>query len=212
MRQPDWQTSRIYCVGRNYADHAREMGADPSREAPFFFSKPADALVSGNVPYPSLTSDFQHEVELVVALGRGGADLSLTDATACIDAYAVGIDWTRRDLQAEAKRLGRPWDTAKGFDYSASIGPLCPCELAGDINAADIELFVNGVRRQSGNTRQMIWSVPEIIAELSRYYCLKAGDLIYTGTPAGVAAVNIGDDIVARVTGLEPLQLTIVPR
>lgn len=212
MRQPDWQTSRIYCVGRNYADHAREMGADPSREAPFFFSKPADALVSGNVPYPSLTSDFQHEVELVVALGRGGTDLSLTDATACIDAYAVGIDWTRRDLQAEAKRLGRPWDTAKGFDYSASIGPLCPGELAGDINAADIELFVNGVRRQSGNTRQMIWSVPEIIAELSRYYCLKAGDLIYTGTPAGVAAVNIGDDIVARVTGLEPLQLTIVPR
>ncbi len=212
MRRPDWQTSRIYCVGRNYADHAREMGADPSREAPFFFSKPADALVSGNVPYPSLTRDFQHEVELVVALGRGGADLSLTDAAACIDAYAVGIDWTRRDLQAEAKHLGRPWDTAKGFDYSASIGPLCPREAAGDINDADIELTVNGVRRQSGNIRQMIWSVPEIIAELSRYYCLKSGDLIYTGTPAGVAAVNIGDDILARVTGLEPLQLTIVAR
>ncbi|MGA0020360.1 MAG: fumarylacetoacetate hydrolase family protein, partial [Steroidobacteraceae bacterium] len=144
--------------------------------------------------------------------GRGGADLSLTDAAACIDAYAVGIDWTRRDLQAEAKRLGRPWDTAKGFDYSASIGPLCPREAAGDINDADIELTVNGVRRQSGNIRQMIWSVPEIIAELSRYYCLKSGDLIYTGTPAGVAAVNIGDDILARVTGLEPLQLTIVAR
>jgi fumarylpyruvate hydrolase len=205
-----YKPHRIYCVGRNYADHAREMGADPAREPPFFFSKPVDALTAGDVPYPAKTRDFQHEVELVVALARGGRDLSLADAEHCIDQYAVGIDWTRRDLQAEAKRLGRPWDIAKGFDHSASIGPWSARESVGNLADARIELAVNGLTRQAGLIGSMIWSVPEIIAELSQYYELTAGDLIYTGTPSGVAAVSIGDEITARITGLAPLQLRII--
>lgn len=205
-----WRTHRVYCVGRNYAEHAREMGADPAREPPFFFAKPADAVVPGDVPYPALTADFQHEVELVLALGRGGRDLSLAAADQCIEAYAVGIDWTRRDLQTEAKRLGRPWEIAKAFDHSASISPLQPRIETGTLQFGRIWLNVNESPRQHGHLEDMIWQAPEIIAELSRYFRLAAGDLIYTGTPAGVGAVRIGDTVTAGIDGLETLSLKII--
>ena len=206
-----WNTHRVYCVGRNYAEHAREMGADPAREPPFFFAKPADAVVPGDVPYPTMTVDFQHEVELVLALGRGGRDPSLAAADHCIEAYAVGIDWTRRDLQAEAKRLGRPWEIAKAFDHSASIGPLQRRTETGTLQSGRIWLSVNESPRQQGHLEAMIWQAPEIIAELSRYFRLAAGDLIYTGTPAGVGAVRIGDTVTAGIDGLESLSLRILP-
>ncbi|KAA5804725.1 fumarylacetoacetate hydrolase family protein [Alkalicaulis satelles] len=200
---------RIYCVGRNYADHAREMGADPQREAPFFFSKPRDALVTGNAaPYPPATNDLHHEVELVLALGRGGADLSLEDAQAAIWGAAVGIDLTRRDLQAQAKKAGRPWDTAKGFDASAPMGVIRPGPAP---SSGPITLNVNGQLRQSGDLADMIWSGPEIIAHLSRLFRLEPGDLIFTGTPAGVAAVSPGDVLEARAADLAPLSCTITP-
>ncbi|MDT8428678.1 MAG: fumarylacetoacetate hydrolase family protein [Pseudomonadales bacterium] len=206
---------RVYCVGRNYAAHAREMGANPDREAPFFFSKPADAVLIENnrLPYPSRTADLHHEVELVVALGKGGRNLTLQQAEEAVFGFAVGIDFTRRDLQAEAKQQGRPWDTAKGFDHSApvsAITPVAAVAAAGNINTAQISLAVNGVDRQLGNISDLIWNINEVIAELSTYYRLKAGDLIFTGTPAGVSSVLPGDHIEARVEGLQPLQLDIV--
>lgn len=211
-RNDRWSIRRVYCVGRNYADHAREMGADPEREAPFFFAKPADAVCSGNVPYPTQTRDFQHEVELVITLGHGGSQLTPTEAADLIWGYAVGIDWTRRDLQAEAKRLGRPWETAKAFDYSASIGALYPRSDVGTIDTGRIWLAVNGSVRQDANLSDMIWKPAEIIAELSQYFELAAGDLIYTGTPAGVGAVNLGDEVTAGIEGLETLSMPIVAR
>ncbi|MBE9550261.1 MAG: fumarylacetoacetate hydrolase family protein [Proteobacteria bacterium] len=175
---------RIYCVAKNYADHVREMGSDPERESPFFFSKPADAVTqSTEVSFPTLTENLHHEVELVLALGEGGS----------IYGYAVGVDLTRRDLQAEAKRRGRPWDMAKGFDQSAPISEIIPS--TGPFSQLDIRLQVNSVTRQSGNTAQMIWSVEEILTALGSNVELKAGDLIFTGTPAGVSRLQRGDNI-----------------
>jgi fumarylpyruvate hydrolase len=202
---------RIFCVGRNYAAHAREMGHDPSREAPFFFTKPADAVLTGgaDMPYPSITRDLHHEVELVVAIGRGGADIPVADAPGHIWGYAVGLDMTRRDIQGEAKTLGRPWDMGKGFDFSAPIGDLVPLSETGILATGQIRLAVNGAERQIGDLSDLIWSVDEVIAALSRYVRLEAGDLIFTGTPEGVAAVRAGDVLEASVAGLPPLRTRI---
>lgn len=203
---------RIYCVGRNYSDHVKEMGGDPKLEPPVFFSKPASAIVINGapVPYPQATSDLHHEVELVVALAKGGKEIPLDDAMDCVFAYGVGIDFTRRDLQAVAKDSGRPWDTAKGFDNSAPISALNPVSSGGHPQDVEISLEVNGERRQQANLSEMIWSVPEIISELSKYYELKAGDLIYTGTPSGVAASVAGDHYLARVDSIASLEFDIV--
>lgn len=203
---------RIYCVGRNYAEHAREMGGDASREPPFFFSKPADAVrVSpADIPYPSQTSDLQHEVELVIALREGGADIDVKQALELVFGYAVGIDLTRRDLQAAAKKAGRPWDMAKGFDASAPISAVMPASQMGAIENQSISLAVNGETRQSGRVGEMIWSVPEVIAELSRLVELRAGDLIFTGTPAGVGPVRQGDTLHARIDDVGSLDVRIV--
>src|SRR5258708_6328009 len=184
---------RIYCVGRNYADHAREMGNDPSRDLPFFFSKPADAVVgSGRLPFPSHTAELHHEVELVVALHGGGANVPVTNAAAMIFGSAAGIDLTRRDLQAEAKKSGRPWDMAKGFDRSAPIGPLRPGIPPA---AGSISLSIDGQLRQSGNLKDMIWSVAEIIAALSGYVELAPVDLIFTATPPALAPIDRGETL-----------------
>jgi len=201
---------RIYCVGRNYADHAREMGADPTREAPFFFGKPADAVIQGHsVPYPPKTEDLHHEVELVLALGAGGRDLSLEDADAAIYGYAVGVDLTRRDLQAEAKAKARPWDMAKGFDCSAPIGRILARSDDGPKPESRIRLSVDGTEKQSGTLAQMIWSAAEIVANLSTYVELKPGDLIFTGTPSGVGPVPKGGHVVAEIDGLPRLMFTM---
>ena len=209
---------RVYCVGRNYADHAREMGAldqADGREPPFFFGKPADALVfcpadgQAEVAYPTLTADLQHEVELVVALGpelaNGGADIPVDRALAGVFGYAVGIDLTRRDLQAQAKAKGHPWDMSKGFDQSAPIGPIHPASSVGHPAAGRIWLSVNGVTRQDGDLAAMSWNVAEVIAQLSRFVRLAPGDLIYTGTPAGVGRVQRGDVLACGIAGLNPL-------
>lgn len=203
--------NRVYCVGRNYAAHAKEMGADPDREAPFFFSKPANAVMFNgrDIPYPSRTADLHHEVELVVALKKGGSRLSLDEARAAVFGYATGIDFTRRDLQAEAKDKGRPWDTAKGFDYSAPVSAITPVNETGTLTTSSISLAVNGQPKQQGDIADLIWNVEEVIAELSTYYELQAGDLIFTGTPAGVGAVVAGDTIEAKIDGLQTLQLKI---
>ncbi len=201
---------RVYCVGRNYAEHAREMGHDPDREAPFFFSKPADALLSGgaDMPYPAATKDLHHELELVVALKSGGIDIPEADALGCVWGYAVGLDMTRRDVQGEAKKLGRPWDMGKGFDHSAPIGAMVPA--AGfDPTRGTIELKVNGVVRQTSDLSKMIWSVAETISYLSGLVRLEAGDLIFSGTPEGVAAVVRGDVLEGRVDGVPPLRVAI---
>lgn len=195
---------RIFCVGKNYADHAREMGGDPEREPPFFFSKPADAVVSGtsDIAMPPRTANLHHEIELVVALGKGGANIARDDAAAAIFGYAVGNDLTRRDLQADAKAGGRPWDMAKGFDRSAILSPI---RLAADIghpSAARIWLSVNGAIRQDGDIADMIWPVADIIAELSTYVELQPGDLIYTGTPAGVGRIAPGDVVEGGIDGI----------
>ncbi len=203
--------NRVYCVGRNYAAHAKEMGADPDREAPFFFSKPANAVMFNgqDIPYPTRTSDLHHEVELVVALGKGGIRLTLDEARAAVFGYATGLDFTRRDLQADAKDKGRPWDTAKGFDYSAPVSAITPISESGWVNQGSISLSVNGRLKQQGDIRDLIWNVEEVIAELSTYYELQPGDLIFTGTPAGVSAVVAGDILEAQIEGLQPLQLKI---
>lgn len=201
---------RIYCVGRNYADHAREMGSDPDREPPFFFSKPADAAIQGHaVPYPPQTQDLQHEVELVLALGGGGRDLSLEAADAAIFGYAVGVDLTRRDLQAEAKAKGRPWDMAKGFDASAPIGRILPRAAAALSGATRIRLSVDGGEKQNGGLAQMIWSPAEVIANLSAFVELKPGDLIFTGTPGGVGTLARGAKVRAEIDGLPRLIFTL---
>ena len=202
---------RLLCVGRNYAAHAREMGGDPAREAPFFFAKPADALVpeGGEIPYPSATRDLHHEVELVVALGRGGVDVDPLDADRMIFGWAVGVDLTRRDLQAEAKAQGRPWDAAKGFEFSAPVGPLTP---AADMEPPEgaLRLSVNGEVRQHGRIGDMIWSPGEVVAQASRLWRLAPGDLIFTGTPEGVGPLARGDRVEAVVEGLTPLRFTVV--
>lgn len=201
---------RIYCVGRNYAAHAREMGHDPDREPPFFFMKPADTLVTGGeMPYPVATSDLHHEIEMVVALGKGGRDVPVERANSLIWGYGVGLDMTRRDLQGEAKKLGRPWDMGKGFDHSAPIAALHPVTETGIIEDGAIWLDVNGVRRQDSTLRALIWSVPETISYLSGLVELHPGDLIFTGTPEGVAAVSRGDVLHGHVDGLTDLRVRI---
>ena len=203
---------RVYCVGRNYAAHAREMGMDPEREPPFFFSKPADALVANGtpVPYPPRTTNLHHEIELVVAIGVGGRDIPLANALAHVFGYAVGNDLTRRDLQLSAREQGRPWDVAKGFDGSAPVSAIRPAAETGHVEHGAIWLEVNGEPRQRANLSEMIWSVPEIVAELSTYFELRPGDLIFTGTPEGVGPVRRGDSLVGGIDGLETLRTTIV--
>jgi fumarylpyruvate hydrolase len=198
---------RIYCVARNYAAHAREMGNDPDREPPFFFTKPADAIVAnfGEIPYPPRTANLHHEIELVVALAGGGADLSPAAVSGLIFGYAVGNDLTRRDLQAQAKEAGRPWDTAKGFDHSAPLTAIHPIAMTGPIERGRIWLSVNGEMRQEADLADMIWPVAAIIAELSTLYELRPGDLIFTGTPAGVGPVVRGDLLEGSIAGLERL-------
>ena len=195
---------RVYCVGRNYAEHAQEMGFS-GREPPFFFMKPADALVpvaageTGSIAYPSLTANLHHEVELVVAIGVGG-----------IFGHAVGLDMTRRDLQGEMKKQGRPWEIGKAFEQSAPIGPIVPVTGTGELNAGAITLDVNGRRQQTGDLKELIWSVPEILQKLAEAWELKPGDLVFTGTPAGVAAVVRGDLMEARIAGLPDLKLRVL--
>jgi fumarylpyruvate hydrolase len=197
---------RIYCVGRNYAAHAREMGGN-DREAPFFFTKAADAIVPNNatIPYPPRTQNLHHEIELVVAIGKGGANIPTERALDHVYGYAVGNDLTRRDLQSAARDQGRPWDTAKAFDRAAPITAIHPASEVGNLARGGIWLAVNGELRQQGDLAELIWSVPEIISELSTLFELAPGDLIYTGTPAGVSAVRPGDRIEGGVEGLETL-------
>ncbi len=202
---------RIFCVGRNYAAHAREMGGNPEREAPFFFTKPADAVVDNGaiVPYPPETQDLHYEIELVVAIGTGGSDIAVERALDHVYGYGVGIDLTRRDLQAQAKNLGRPWDWAKGFDASAPCAALRTVETIGHSPAGRIWLAVNGTTRQEADLAEMIWSVPEIIAIASRSIALQPGDLIYSGTPAGVGPVVRGDLITGGVDGVGHIAISI---
>lgn len=205
---------RIYCVGRNYAEHAQEMGHS-GREPPFFFMKPNDAVLvcppgqTVTLPYPSLTSNLHHEVELVVAIGTGGKDITVEQALQHIFGYAVGLDMTRRDLQNDMKKQGRPWCIGKGFDFSAPIGPITPAPAVPDIAQATISLQVNANLRQTSQISQLIWSVAETIAQLSTAWTLQPGDLIYTGTPAGVAAVVRGDRLQASITGLTAIDLQV---
>jgi len=203
---------RVYCVGRNYVDHIREMKEADERDPPFFFQKPRDAVVpdGAQVPYPPLTSDFQFEVELVIAIGRGGRDIAVADASDHIWGYAVGIDLTRRDRQRDARDLRLPWEVGKSFDASAPCGAIAPARDGRTFKGGTITLSVNGTERQRGDTGQMIWSVPEVIAQLSKQVTLSSGDLIYTGTPAGVAACAKGDKLVGTVAGLTDLTVTIV--
>ena len=202
---------RIYCVGRNYAAHAREMGADPAREPPFFFSKPADAVVPNGapVPYPPRTANLHHEIELVVAIGEGGRNIPVASALAHVFGYAVGNDLTRRDLQAAAKDKGQPWDTSKGFDHSAPITAIRRVADVGHPSRGAIWLEVNSQPRQRADLCEMIWSVPEIVSELSTLYELKPGDLVFTGTPAGVGPLVRGDSLVGGIQGLDTLRTTI---
>ena len=195
---------RIWCVGQNYAEHAREMGGDPDRAAPFFFSKPADAVVPGGgvLPYPTQTASLHHEVELVVAIGVGGEEIAPERALDHVFGYAVGLDMTRRDLQAEAKRSGRPWALAKGFDQSCPLGAIVPVSQAGHPDRGAITLTVDGALRQSGDLSQMIWSVGEAIAFLSRFVSLQPGDLLMTGTPAGVGPVRPGEVVTGACAGV----------
>lgn len=203
---------RIYCVGRNYAEHAREMGHNPDREPPFFFMKPADAVVGdGNsVHYPPATSNLHYEMELVVAIGKAGANISQQRAASHIWGYGVGIDLTRRDLQQNAKNMGRPWDAGKGFDESAPISPLHPAEQIGHPQAGRIWLEVNGQIKQDSDISKLIWSVPEVIEHLSGLFTLMPGDLIYTGTPAGVGPVVAGDLIKGGVDGVASITIQLV--
>jgi fumarylpyruvate hydrolase len=210
-RPEQFAVHRIYCVGRNYAAHAREMGANPDREPPFFFTKPATALVPNHarVPYPSRTSNFHHEIELVVAIGKGGREIPAAQALDHVFGYAVGNDLTRRDLQSDAKDNGRPWDTSKGFDHSAVISAITPASQSGHLRSGRIWLQVNGQPRQQADISELIWSVPEVIAELSTLFELQPGDLIYTGTPAGVGALKRGDRLEGGIDGLDELVTTI---
>lgn len=201
----------IYCVGRNYAEHAREMGADPDREPPFFFRKQPEHVVpgGGNIAYPSHTKEFHHEVELVVALGRGGDNIKESQARDLIFGYAVGIDFTRRDLQAEAKSMRRPWDLSKSFPAAAPIGALQPASSIGHPRSGRITLTVNDVPRQTGDINQMIWGIEETIAILSTYQPLLPGDLIFTGTPAGVGTLEPGNQALGEIDGVGTVEITV---
>lgn len=209
---------RIYCVGRNYAAHAREMGFDPDREPPFFFCKPNDAqsivpVKAGetiDLPYPSQTSNYHYEIELVVAIGKGGKNISVQDAAAHIFGYAVGLDMTRRDLQMKMREMGRPWEIGKAFDYSAPIGAIHPIAATGELNVADIHLTVDSETRQRSDINHLIWNVAETISKLSELFELKAGDLIMTGTPEGVGAVKQGETMHAEVAGLSPITVKMI--
>lgn len=203
---------RVYCVGRNYADHVVEMGGDPDREAPFFFQKNPDNLVpAGNgFPYPPKSDDVHHEVELVVFLKSGGSDITASDALSLVYGYCVGIDFTRRDLQALAKKAGKPWTAAKAFERSAPVSAVVPASRTGHPASGRIWLSVNDTVRQDGDLAQMSWKVPEIIAELSKLFALAPGDVIFTGTPAGVGAVKRGDRIACGVDGVASLTLSVI--
>jgi fumarylpyruvate hydrolase len=206
--------ARVYCVGRNYEEHAKEMGFT-GREPPFFFIKPTDALVvvnageTGSMPYPSLTKNLHHEIELVVAIGTGGKNIKAADAHKHVYGYAVGLDMTRRDLQGEMKKQGRPWEIGKSYDHSAPIGPITPVAQAGDAENAEIYIQVNGKDRQRSTVSKLIWNVGEVIEHLSAAWELRPGDLIYTGTPEGVAAVVSGDTLVGGVAGLPTLTVKV---
>ena len=202
---------RIYCIGRNYADHAIEMGHDPEKEPPFFFQKNAENIdSSGEFPYPPETNDVHFEVEMIVALKRGGANIEIADAMQLVFGYGVGLDMTRRDLQGEMKKLGRPWEIGKAFERSAPMGPLVSINETGQLDSGVISLSVDGTVRQNGDLNQMIWKVPEQIAYLSRFYDIAAGDLIMSGTPAGVGPIKKGDVMECRIEGLDPLNVTVV--
>lgn len=202
---------RIFCVGQNYADHVAEMGGDPKANAPIFFMKPASAVVHSDatIPYPPITQNLHHEVELVVVLQRGGADIAEDDALDHVYGYAVGNDLTRRDMQAAAKAKGAPWDMAKGFDKSAVIGTVHPVKEVGHLTSGAVRCTVDGDIRQNGDLSQMVWSVPEIIATLSRTVTLEEGDIIMTGTPAGVGALERGQTCMCEIEGLTPATVTI---
>jgi fumarylpyruvate hydrolase len=202
---------RIYCVGRNYAEHAREMGVDPDREPPFFFTKPADAVVANGsaITYPPATKNLHHEIELVVAIGRRGAAIRQDVALEHVFGYAVGIDLTRRDLQLAARDKGRPWDAGKAFDQSAPISAIHRASDIGHPSTGAIWIDVNGERKQKADLSQLIWSVPEIIAHLSGLFTLQPGDLIYTGTPAGVGPINPGDKLLGNVDGIDQIRLEL---
>jgi len=214
-RSERFPVRRIYCVGRNYVEHAKEMGFT-GREPPFFFFKPADAAVvvnegqTGEIAYPSLTKDLHHEIELVAAIGVGGKNIKAADAKKHIYGYAVGLDMTRRDLQGEQKKLGRPWEIGKSFEQSAPIGPIVPAAQAGDVENAEIWVQVNGKDRQRSNVSKLIWNIGEIIEHLTAAWELAPGDLIYTGTPEGVAAVVKGDTLAGGVAGLPELRVRVV--
>ena len=209
---------RVYCVGRNYAAHAREMGFDPDREPPFFFCKPNDdaSIVpvadgeTATIPYPSQTANFHYEIELVVAIGRGGKDIAVEDANNHIYGYAVGLDMTRRDLQMRMREAGRPWEIGKAFDFSAPVGPVHPVAETGIIDSGAISLAVDGAVKQTSDLTHLIWSVPETIANLSTLFELQPGDLIFTGTPEGVGAVKAGQTMVGEIAGLGRLQVQVV--
>jgi fumarylpyruvate hydrolase len=201
---------RIYCVGRNYAEHAREMGHDPQREPPFFFMKPADAIVpsGATLPYPQATKDLHHEIEMVVAIGKDGFDIPVDKALAHVFGYGAGLDMTRRDLQGEAKKMGRPWEMGKAFDNSAPCTALKPATMAGHPSKGAIWLKVNGAVKQKGDLSEMIWNVPEMISYLSKLITLRAGDVIMSGTPAGVGPVKAGDRLEGHVDGVGDLTVT----
>ncbi len=202
--------NRVFCIGRNYAAHAVEMGHDPDKEPPFFFLKsPSNLTTDGAFPYPSRSSDVHHELEMVVALSKGGTDIAVEDALDCVFGYGVGLDMTRRDLQGEAKKMGRPWEVGKAFEKSGPCGPLVPVEASGHPTDGEIWLDVNGERRQTGDLNQMIWKVPEMIAILSQYFELQPGDVIMTGTPSGVGPVKRGDVMHAMITGVGELTVAV---
>jgi fumarylpyruvate hydrolase len=203
---------RIYCIGRNYAEHAREMGHDPDREPPFFFQKPADAMLinGGDFPYPPKTKDVHYEIELVVALGKGGSNIDAAKALDYIYGYAVGIDMTRRDLQGEAKKMGRPWETGKAFEKSAPCSAVVPASEIGHPAKGSIWMTVNGEPRQKGDLAQLIWKIPESISYLSGLFTLAPGDLIFTGTPAGVGALKKGDVLMGGVEGVGEIEVRVV--
>jgi fumarylpyruvate hydrolase len=208
---------RVYCVGRNYAAHAREMGFDPDREPPFFFCKPNDdasvvpvaAGRTATIPYPPLTRNYHYEAELVVAIGKGGHDIAVEQAADHIYGYAVGLDMTRRDLQMKMREAGRPWEIGKAFDFSAPVGPLRTLVAGGEVGAGAITLEVDGQVRQCSDVRHLIWSVPEIVANLSTLFTLQPGDLIFTGTPEGVGQVERGQTMTVRIDGFEPLVVRV---
>ena len=210
-RSERFAARRVYCVGWNYAEHVREMGSEPAREPPVFFMKPSDALVpnGGEVRYPPATENLHYEVELVVAIGELGANVDASDASKVIFGYAVGLDMTRRDLQAHAKKHGQPWALSKGFDQSAPISALHLAAAVGHPSDGRIWLNVNGERRQDGDLSQMIWSVPEIIQHLSGFFELRPGDLVFTGTPAGVGTVERGDRLRGGIEGIDTLEITL---